>query len=35
VEGGHFFPEEHPRLTAELIRCFLLGAGGVRKQTGA
>ena len=24
VEGGHFFPEEHPRLTAELIRRFLL-----------
>jgi haloacetate dehalogenase len=34
VEGGHFFPEEHPQLTAELIRCFLLGAGGVRKQAG-
>jgi len=35
VEGGHFFPEEHPRLTAELIRCFLLDAGGVRKQVDA
>jgi haloacetate dehalogenase len=35
VEGGHFFPEEHPRSTAELIRFFLLGADGVGKQTGA
>ena len=24
IDGGHFFPEEHPRLTAELIRRFLL-----------
>jgi haloacetate dehalogenase len=24
VAGGHFFPEEHPRQTAELIRSFLL-----------
>ena len=31
VEGGHFFPEEHPQITAELIRCFLLGAGGVQQ----
>jgi haloacetate dehalogenase len=35
VEGGHFFPEEHPQSTAELIRCFLLGDGGVGKQAGA
>jgi haloacetate dehalogenase len=35
VAGGHFFPEEHPRSTAELIRCFLLGPGGLRKQAGA
>ena len=34
VEGGHFFPEEHPQLTAKLIRCFLLGDDGVRKQAG-
>jgi haloacetate dehalogenase len=24
VDGGHFFPEEHPRPTAELIRRFLM-----------
>jgi hypothetical protein len=24
MPGGHFFPEEHPQLTAELIRDFLL-----------
>jgi len=35
VEGGHFFPEERPQSTAELIRCFLLGDGGVGKQAGA
>jgi haloacetate dehalogenase len=35
VEGGHFFPEEHPQSTAELIRCFLLGDGGVGKQASA
>ena len=35
VEGGHFFPEEHPRSTGQLIRSFLLGAGGVWTQAGA
>jgi haloacetate dehalogenase len=35
VAGGHFFPEEHPRSTAELIRCFLLDPEGVRKHAGA
>jgi haloacetate dehalogenase len=30
VEGGHFFPEEHPRSTAELIRGFLLRRVGTR-----
>ena len=34
VEGGHFFPEEHPRPTAELIRGFLSGAGGVSGKAG-
>lgn len=34
VEGGHFFPEEHPRPTAELIRGFLFGAGGVSGKAG-
>jgi haloacetate dehalogenase len=28
MEGGHFFPEEHPTLTADVIRRFLLRHSG-------
>lgn len=35
VEGGHFFPEEHPRSTAERIRSFLLDAGGGGKRASS
>jgi haloacetate dehalogenase len=33
VEGGHFFPEEQPRLTAELIRQFLLKGDANERRT--
>jgi haloacetate dehalogenase len=35
VEGGHFFPKNIPGQLAQLIRSFLLGAGGVWTQAGA
>jgi haloacetate dehalogenase len=35
VPGGHFFPEEHPELTAELIRDFLLREAALSRSVGA
>jgi haloacetate dehalogenase len=28
ISGGHFFPEEHPGMTAKLLRAFLTEAYG-------
>jgi haloacetate dehalogenase len=35
IDGGHFFPEECPQLTASLIRDFLIRSAGPGKTTGS
>jgi hypothetical protein len=35
VQGGHFFPEEHPVRMAEILRPFLTGGDDARRPQGS